>query len=46
MEEIETERNNICYGKRKPKVRIEKMIQFFQELRKIIDKNLKDEQKK
>jgi len=41
MGAIELERNVICYGKRKPKKRIEKMIDSFQELRKVINKNLK-----
>jgi len=40
MREIETERNAICYGTRKPKQRIEKAIQKFQELRKLINLNL------
>ena len=41
MRDIETERNVICYGKRKPKNRIEMMIKKFQELRELINKNLK-----
>tara|TARA_Y100000310_G_scaffold328561_1_gene396886 strand:- start:2241 stop:2666 length:426 start_codon:yes stop_codon:yes gene_type:complete len=40
MESIERERNVICYGKRKPKLRIEKMITHFQELRKLINTNI------
>ncbi len=43
MKEIELERNIICYGKRKPKTRIEKMIKKFHDLRKTINKNLKNE---
>jgi len=42
MENIERERNVICYGKRKPKPRIEKMIESFQELRKTINQNTKE----
>ena len=42
MEAIERERNIICYGKRKPKARIGKMIKSFQELRRLINKNLKE----
>lgn len=41
MKSIELERNIICYGKRKPKQRIEKMIKQFQKLRKLINSNLK-----
>ena len=36
LETIERERNVLCYGRRKPKNRIEQMILAFQELRKII----------
>lgn len=46
MEEIELERNVICYGRRKPKARIEKMIMSFQELRRVINENLKKKQEK
>jgi len=42
MKFIETERNIICYGKRKIKSRIEKLIKKFQELRKLINKNLNE----
>lgn len=42
MKSIELERNVICYGKRKPKKRIEKMIINFQKLRELINKNLKN----
>ncbi|MFH1276534.1 MAG: hypothetical protein ABIH82_05480 [Candidatus Woesearchaeota archaeon] len=42
METIERERNTICYGKRKPKARIEEMIRAFQELRKLIENKLKE----
>lgn len=41
MRIIEEERNALCYGNRKPKERIEKAINSFQELRKIINLNLK-----
>ena len=41
MSEIELERNVICYGKRKPKDRIERMIKYFNELRKIINSQLR-----
>lgn len=40
MENLELERNLLCYGKRKPQERIERMITNFQELRKIIDQHL------
>ena len=43
MREIELERNIICYGKRKPKDRIEKMIKYFNELRKIINLQLEEQ---
>lgn len=46
MKQIELERNIICSGKRKTGERIEKMINNFQKLRKIINKNLKDLEKK
>ena len=39
---IEDKRNVFCYGKRKPNNEIEKFIDNFQQLRKIINKNLKD----
>lgn len=45
MEGIEKDRSIICYGKRKPQVRIEKMILFFQELRKIVNENITHEKK-
>ena len=41
MRAIETERNLLCYGKRKPEEKISIMIKAFQELRKIINENLK-----
>ena len=41
MRKIEDERIALCYGNRKPKDRIEKTIKNFQELRKIINENLK-----
>ena len=40
MKELENERTALCYGNRKPKERIEKSIEYFNELRKIINKNL------
>lgn len=46
MEEIEQERNFLCYGKRQPLVRITRMITNFQELRKIIDQHLPHEHTK
>ena len=45
METIELERLLICYGKRKPKDRIEKMILAFRELQEIINKNMPHEPK-
>ena len=41
MKEIELERNIICYGKRKPERKIEAVIEKFQKLRKLINKNIK-----
>jgi len=41
MEGIELERNAICYGTRKPEKRIKEAIAKFQELRKLINLNLK-----
>lgn len=43
MREIELERNVLCYGKRKPKQKIEKMIKLFNNLREIINSNLSKE---
>ena len=40
LEEIELERNLLCYGKRQPQKRIERMIINFQELQKIISPHL------
>ena len=40
MKELENERVALCYGNRKSKERIEKSIEYFNELRKIINKNL------
>lgn len=42
MRDIELERIALCYGSRKPKSRIEKNLKNFQELRKIINKELKN----
>jgi len=41
MKEIELERNVICYGKRKPERKIEEVIEKFQRLRRLINKNIK-----
>ena len=46
MSLIETERIALCYGNRKPKERIEKLIFNFNKLREIINKNLKNGTKK
>ncbi|HIG93342.1 MAG TPA: hypothetical protein VJI32_07490 [Candidatus Nanoarchaeia archaeon] len=43
LEEIEQERNLLCYGKRQPQQRIERMIANFQELRRTIDQHLPHE---
>lgn len=40
MEKIEQERLIVCYGRRKPKGRIETMIETFHELRRIINHHL------
>ena len=45
MREIEEERNIICYGKRKPKDRIEKLITSFNKLREIINNELNEYKK-
>ncbi len=42
MSSIEQERNVLCYGARKPKERIEKIIKTFNKLREIINRRLKD----
>ena len=41
MRFIELNRNLICYGKRKPEEKIKEIIKKFQELRKLINLNLK-----
>ena len=46
MKNIEEERNSLCYGSRKDKERIEKAVKNFQELRKIINRELKNAEKK
>ena len=46
MKKIEEERNALCYGSRKPKSRVEKIIIDFNELRKIINKEIEDAGKK
>lgn len=45
MNAIENERIALCYGNRKPKERIEKVIEYFNELRRIINKNLQNGKK-
>ena len=42
MRKIEDERNALCYGSRKSLDRIEKLIKNFNELRDIINKELKN----
>lgn len=42
LNQIETERNVLCYGKRKPRAEIEKIILTFQELRKLIEELMKN----
>jgi len=42
MKDIELERISLCYGSRKPKSIIEKNIKNFQELRRIINEELKN----
>jgi len=42
MKKIEEERNALCYGSRKPKARINKIILNFNELRKIINREIKN----
>jgi len=46
MKKIEEERNALCYGSRKSKERIEKAVKNFQELRKTINRELKNVEKK
>ena len=46
MKKIEEERNALCYGSRKEKERIERVVENFQELRSVINKELKDVKKK
>ena len=45
MRAIETERIALCYGNRKPRERVEKLIEHFNELRRIINKNLQNGKK-
>lgn len=40
MKNIEVERNVLCYGRKKPLERINKMIEDFQKLRSLINQNL------
>ena len=46
MRKIEEERIALCYGSRKQKARIKKVIENFNSLRKIINKELKNAGKK
>ena len=46
MKEIEEERNALCYGSRKPKSKVEKIILTFNQLRKIINKVIENAGKK
>ncbi len=46
MKLIEDERTPLCYGSRKPEERIEKFISYFNQLRKIINKEIKHARKK
>ena len=46
MEQIENERIALCYGSRKPKQRIEKAILDFQELKKLIEREIENAKKK
>lgn len=46
MRKVEEERNALCYGSRKPKLRVEKIIVSFNELRRIINQELKNDGKK
>ena len=46
MKLIEEERNALCYGARKSKKRIGDAVNYFQELRKIINGELKNGKKK
>ena len=45
MEKIELERIALCYGSRKPKFRVEKVLNNFQELTKLINLELKNGKK-
>jgi len=45
MNLIENERIALCYGNRKPKERMEKVLKHFNELREAINKNLKNGKK-
>ncbi len=45
MEKIEFERIALCYGSRKPKSRMEKVLKSFNELREIINRELKNGKK-
>src|SRR3989344_4223309 len=45
MRAIDTEIIALCYGNRKPKERVEKLIEHFNELKRIINKNLQNGKK-
>ncbi len=45
MREIESERNVLCYGSRKPLKRVEKMVENFNKLKDIIGGVLNDKKK-
>lgn len=45
MKNIEEERNALCYGSRKPKQRIEKIILDFNRLRRIINSEIGNNEK-
>ena len=46
MSKIENERNALCYGSRKSRERVETLIKNFNELREIINKELKNGNRK
>ncbi len=46
MKLIENERIALCYGTRKPKERIEKVLKHFNDLREVVNHNLKNAAKK
>ena len=46
MREIEINRNIICYGKRKSEDKILKMIEDFQELKRVIEPKIREKDDK